>query len=100
MHSAPRFQLLNSVHGRDVYLPGAFELVAREDQEWIEQILTRIDVFPAQAHFTILTDCCIGSPEWPPIVRGLIANAQTSGRALTASWKATEGVLVAEADGE
>ena len=30
----------------------------------------------------------------PPIVWGLIANAQTSGRALSASWKATEARLV------
>lgn len=92
-YSAPRFQLINSVIGRKVELPGPFELLALNDQERIEQILTRIDVYPTQQHFTILTDLLHRVSGLPPIVWGLIANAQTSGRALTASWKATEARL-------
>ncbi len=92
-YSAPRFQLLNSLAGRDVEMPGPFELIPLSDQERIEQILTRIDVYPTQQHFTILTDLLHRVSGLPPIVWGLIANAQTSGRALTASWKATEARL-------
>ena len=92
-YSAPRFQLLNSTLGRQVDMPGPFELIALSDQERIEQILTRIDVYPTQQHFSILMDLLHRVAGLPPIVWGLIANAQTSGRALTASWKATEARL-------
>jgi hypothetical protein len=93
MYSAPRFQLTNSFAGRDVEMPGPFELISLQDTERIEQILTRIDTFPAQQHFNILTDLLHRVTGLPPIVWGLIANAQTSGRALSASWKATEARL-------
>jgi hypothetical protein len=92
-YSAPRFQLLGAMLGRQVEMPGPFELIPLQDQERIEQILTRIDVFPTQQHFTILTDLLHRVSGLPPITWGLIANAQTSGRALTASWKATEARL-------
>lgn len=92
-YSAPRFQLLNGLAGRSVEMPGPFELISLNDQERIEQILTRIDVYPTQQHFTILTDLLHRVSGLPPITWGLIANAQTSGRALTASWKATEARL-------
>lgn len=90
MYSAPRFQLLNAFAGRDIEMPGPFELISLQDTERIEQILTRIDTFPAQQHFDVLTDLLHRVTGLPPIVWGLIANAQTSGRALSASWKATE----------
>ncbi len=92
-YSAPRFQLLGSIFGKDVEMPGPFELISLSDTERIEQILTRIDVYPTQQHFQILTDLLHRVSGLPPIVWGLIANAQTSGRALTASWKATEARL-------
>lgn len=90
MYAEPRFQLLGSIPGRDVEMPDALELIPLQDTERIEQILTRIDVFPAQAHLQGLNDLLYQVSGLPPIVWGLIANAQTSGRALTASWKATE----------
>ena len=93
LYSSPRFQLLGSIEGRDVDMPGPFQLIPLQDQERIEQILTRIDVFPTQAHFDILTELLHRVSGLPPIVWGLIANAQTSGRALSASWKATEARL-------
>lgn len=93
MYSAPRFQLLGSFSNRKIDMPGPFELIPLSDQERIEQILTRIDTFPAQNHFNILIDLLHRVTGLPPIVWGLIANAQTSGRALTASWKATEARL-------
>lgn len=93
MYSAPRFQLLGSYANRKISMPHAFELIPLADNERIEQILTRIDTFPTQQHFTILTDLLHRVTGLPPIVWGLIANAQTSGRALTASWKATEARL-------
>jgi hypothetical protein len=93
MYSAPRFQLLGSYTNRKIDMPGPFELIALSDQERIEQILARIDTFPAQNHFAAITDLLHRVTGLPPIVWGLIANAQTSGRALTASWKATEARL-------
>jgi hypothetical protein len=71
-------------------MPAPFELIGLEDTERIEQIMTRIDVFPTQMHFQFLQDLLHRVSGLPPIVWGLIYNAQTSGRALTASWKATE----------
>lgn len=94
LFSSPRFQLLGSLEGRDVEMPGPFQLIPLQDQERIEQILTRIDVYPTQAHFDVLTDLLHRVSGLPPIVWGLIANAQTSGRALSASWKATEARLL------
>ena len=91
--SSPRWQLTGSMEGRTVDFPGPFELIPLMDTERIDQILTRIDVFPTQAHFDILTDMLHRASGLPPIVWGLIANAQTSGRALSASWKATEARL-------
>lgn len=94
LFASPRFQLLGSIDSRDVPMPGKFEMISLQDQERIEQILTRIDVFPTQAHFDILTDLLHRVSGLPPIVWGLINNAQTSGRALSASWKATEARLL------
>lgn len=95
MYSHPRFQLLGALSSkRDVELPGNDEIVTLEDPERIEQILARIDVYPVQVHVNTLIDLLHRVTGLPPIVWGLIANAQTSGRALTASWKATEARLV------
>lgn len=93
LFSSPRFMFRGGLEGRDVDLPGPFKMVSLQDQETIEQILTRIDVYPTVQHFDILTDLLHRVSGLPPIVWGLIANAQTSGRALSASWKATEARL-------
>jgi len=93
MYSAPRYQLLESFPGRNIEMPGPFELIPLNDQERIEQIMTRIDIFPAQAHVDVLMDLLHRTTGLPPIVWGMIQNAQTSGRALSASWKATEARL-------
>lgn len=90
MFASPRFQLLNQSGNEDVEMPGPFELISLTDNERIEQILARIDVYPAQVHIQALTDLLHRVSGLPPIVWGLIQNAQTSGRSLTASWKATE----------
>lgn len=90
MYASPRFQLLGSLEGATREMPAPFEMISLEDTERIEQIMTRIDVFPTQMHFQFLQDLLHRVTGLPPIVWGLINNAQTSGRALTASWKATE----------
>ena len=95
MYASPRFQLLGGqTSGLERDMPGPFEMIALADTERIEQILTRIDMFPSQVHFQTLIDLLHRVTGLPPIVWGLIANAQTSGRALTASWKATETRLI------
>jgi hypothetical protein len=66
-------------------------MIPLQDTQRIEQILARIDAYPGQVHFNFLMQELLPRVTGlPPIVWGLIANAQTSGRALTASWKATE----------
>ena len=92
MYAAPRFQLLGSLPGQDtVEMPAPFEMIPLQDTQRIEQILARIDAYPGQVHFNFLMQELLPRVTGlPPIVWGLIANAQTSGRALTASWKATE----------
>lgn len=90
MYSSPRFQLLGSTLGVTRDMPDPFELISLADTERIEQIRTQIDVFPTNFHIDQLFDLLSRVTGLPPIVWGLIANAQTSGRALTASWKATE----------
>ena len=89
LYSQPRFQLIGST-GMDREMPDPFMMISLSETERIEQILTRIDVFPTQSHIDSLLDLLSRVSGLPPIVWGLIANAQTSGRALTASWKATE----------
>jgi hypothetical protein len=96
MYENPRFQLVGGYGARDdIEMPGGGELLTDlQDPERIEQILARIDVYPNQVHIQTLLDMLHRVTGLPPIVWGLIANAQTSGRALTASWKATEARLV------
>jgi hypothetical protein len=91
MYAAPRFQRIGGLEGVVREMPAPFQMVSLSDTERIEQILARIDAYPAQAHFQLLFNEVLPRVTGlPPIVWGLIANAQTSGRALTASWKATE----------
>lgn len=90
MYSSPRFQVLGTVYGRDISMPGPFQKVDLQDAERIEQILTRIDTYPTDRHFDMSMELLHRATGLPPIVWGLINNAQTSGRALSASWKATE----------
>lgn len=90
LYSQPRFQLIGSVASTEREMPDAFQMISLSDNERIEQIMTRIDVFPTNYHIDQLFDLLSRVTGLPPIVWGLIANAQTSGRALTASWKATE----------
>jgi hypothetical protein len=89
-YSSTRFQVLGTVWGRDISMPGPFQKVDLQDAERIEQILTRIDTYPTDRHFDMAMDLLHRTTGLPPIVWGLINNAQTSGRALSASWKATE----------
>lgn len=95
MYSSPRFMVTGATEGRDVSMPGPFEKVDLFDGERIEQILTRIDTYPTDRHFDMAMELLHRTTGLPPIVWGLINNAQTSGRALSASWKATETRLAA-----
>jgi len=90
MYSSPRFQVLGTIPGRDISMPGPFQKIDLQDAERIEQILTRIDTYPTDRHFDMSMELLHRATGLPPIVWGLINNAQTSGRALSASWKATE----------
>ncbi len=96
MYENPRFQLIGGYGSRDdIEMPRGGELLTDlQDPERIEQILARVDVYPNQVHLNMLIEMLHRVTGLPPIVWGLIANAQTSGRALSASWKATEARLV------
>jgi hypothetical protein len=94
--SGPRYKGLNMGFGDDtieVPLPGNI-LPLREGED-IQQIDTRVDFWPAQVHTSELKEGLYFTSGLTPIAWGQSPNAQTSGRALSAEWKAVELPLAA-----
>ncbi len=89
--SGPRYKGLNMGFGDEaveVPLPGNI-LPLREGED-IQQIDTRVDFWPAQVHTSELKEGLYFATGLTPIAWGQSPNAQTSGRALSAEWKAVE----------
>jgi len=89
--SGPRYKGLNmgfADEAVEVPLPGNI-LPLREGED-IQQIDTRVDFWPAQVHTGELKEGLYFSTGLTPIAWGQSPNAQTSGRALSAEWKAVE----------
>jgi hypothetical protein len=94
--SGPRYKGLNMGFGDesiDVPEPGMI-LPLREGED-IQQIDTRVDFWPAQVHTTELKESLYFTSGLTPIAWGMSPNAQTSGRALSAEWRAVELPLAA-----
>ena len=89
--SGPRYQGLNMYHARDeVDVPAPFGLLPLREGEEIRQIDTRVDFFPTQLHGNELRESMYDTTGLTPIAWGRSPNAQTSGRALSAEWRAVE----------
>lgn len=89
--SGPRYKGLNMGNSStEVEMPGPFELLPLNDLEDIQQIETRVDFYPTQAHAEELRQAKYHSTGLTPIAWGMSPNAQTSGRALSAEWRAVE----------
>ena len=89
--SGPRYKGLNMGFGDEVVevpLPGNI-LPLREGED-VQQIDTRVDFWPAQVHTNELKEGLYFTSGLTPIAWGMSPNAQTSGRALSAEWKAVQ----------
>lgn len=89
--SGPRYKGMNFGSGGDqVDLPEPFNLVPLQEGRDILQIDTRVDFWPVQIHADELRDAKYRSTGLTPIAEGMSPNAQTSGRAMSAEWRAVE----------
>lgn len=89
--SGPRFKGMNMVNsGDEVDIPAPFHLVPLNEGEDIQQIDVRVDFFPGDVHLRALYEAIHRSTGLTPIAWGMSPNAQTSGRALSAEWRAVE----------
>ena len=89
--SGPRYKGLNMLNSaEEVDIPDPFNMVPLRDGQDIQQIDTRIDLWPAQIHSTELKDAHYKTTGLTPIAWGMSPNAQTSGRAMSAEWRAVE----------
>ena len=95
--SGPRYKGLNMGNsGDEIEMPGPFEMLPLREGEDIQQIDTRVDFFPTQVHAEELRQAKYHSTGLTPIAWGMSPNAQTSGRALSAEWRAVELPLAAK----
>ncbi len=89
--SGPRFKGLNMANsGDDVDMPPPFHLLPLKEGEDIAQIETRVDFFPTELHSNQMFEGLHRSTGLTPIAWGMSPNAQTSGRAMSAEWRAVE----------
>ncbi len=89
--SGPRYKGLNMANsGDEVDIPDPFNLVPLREGEDIQQLDTRVDFFPSQLHANELREAKYKATGLTPIAWGMSPNAQTSGRAMSAEWRAVE----------
>ncbi|HEY6057012.1 MAG TPA: hypothetical protein VIV06_03220 [Candidatus Limnocylindrales bacterium] len=88
--SGPRYQGLNMDGQDEVDIPDPFHLVPLREGSEIRQIETRVDFFPGQLQAEELRQAKYRATGLTPIAEGMSPNAQTSGRAMTAEWRAVE----------
>jgi hypothetical protein len=89
--SGPRYKGLNMGFGDEtIEVPDPGSILPLREGEDIQQIDTRVDFWPAQVHTTELKESLWYSSGLTPIAWGMSPNAQTSGRALSAEWRAVE----------
>ena len=89
--SGPRYKGLNmAMTNSQVEIPDPGWIMPLRDGEDVQQIDTRVDFFPTQLHVTELKDSLYMGSGLTPIAWGMSPNAQTSGRALNAEWRAVQ----------
>jgi hypothetical protein len=90
--SRPRFKFRGDAD-RQITL-GTEEVVSLDQDEDIEQIAVRLDVFPTQVHGTQLMDVLSRSTGLPDSVWGRIVASQNSGRALATAWRSVAARMI------
>lgn len=88
--SGPRFKGIGLKNQADVDMPGPFELLPLDVDEDVAQIPVAVDFFPSELHANQLMEGTHRSTGLTPIAWGMSPNAQTSGRAMSAEWRAVE----------
>lgn len=89
--SGPRYIGLNMDSGGDeIDVPRPFELLPLKTGEDLRQLDTKVDFFPSELHSNQLYEGGHRSTGLTPIAWGMSPNAQTSGRAMSAEWRAVE----------
>ena len=89
--SGPRYVGMgfgDSNAGVDIPAPG--QMLPLSDGKEIRQLDTRVDFFPSQLHANELRESTYKGTGLTPIAWGMSPNAQTSGRAMSAEWRAVE----------
>lgn len=69
-------------------------VISLDPEEDIEQIQTRIDVFPTDRHHQMILEILARATGLPDVVWGRITAAQNSGRALATAWRAVASRMV------
>lgn len=89
--SGPRYKGMGMANtGDEVDVPAPFELLPLNEGEDILQLETRVDFFPSELHSNQLYEGGHRATGLTPIAWGMSPNAQTSGRAMSAEWRAVE----------
>lgn len=89
--SGPRFKGMNMANsGDEVDVPEAFHMIPLREGEDIQQLDTRVDFFPTELHSNQMYEGLHRGTGLTPIAWGMSPNAQTSGRAMSAEWRAVE----------
>jgi hypothetical protein len=89
--SGPRYKGLNMLNSsEEVSVPPPFQMIPLREGEDIAQIDTRVDFFPSELHGNQLYEGIHRGTGLTPIAWGMSPNAQTSGRAMSAEWRAVE----------
>lgn len=89
--SGPRYKGMGMANASgDVDIPPPFHMVPLREGTDIAQIDTRVDFWPAQVHVEQMFEATYRATGLTPIAWGMSPNAQTSGRAMSAEWRAVE----------
>lgn len=89
--SGPRYKGLNMANSDDeIDIPAPFQMLPLREGEDVQQIDTRVDFWPSQVHAEELRQAKYRATGLTPIAEGMSPNAQTSGRAMSAEWRAVE----------
>jgi hypothetical protein len=94
--SGPRYLGIGMKNADDVDIPAPFELLPLDDNQMVQQLDTRVDFFPSELHAKqLIEEALTRATGLTSIAWGMSPNAQTSGRAMSAEWRAVELPLTA-----
>jgi len=94
--SGPRYIGIGMKNADDVDIPAPFELLPLDDNQMVQQLDTRVDFFPSELHAKqLIEEALTRATGLTSIAWGMSPNAQTSGRAMSAEWRAVELPLTA-----